>query len=122
VGGVLSLVLLVSCQCATGVGHWWEASDTVLMVGAGDGQCSKSPDIAVHCCLTHDLAYARSPDRSEQSRFIADAELLACFAYSGVPEAVASTYYAAVRQYGQESWERHSTSASGSSSSADGSP
>ena len=74
-----------------------------LVLGSRDQGCSWSPDIAGgQCCLDHDSAYWVGG--TEQDRFTADAELLACLALWGVPEEMANVYYSAVRRFGASRW------------------
>lgn len=69
------------------------------MRGPDSDGCTLSPDVVgAACCHAHDLAYRMGG--SAHDRFAADAQLLACLAYEGVPASVAMTYFQAVRAFG----------------------
>lgn len=90
--------LLLACA-----GYPWNDPAGVQLPLGGDRECTNSPDIAVQCCVAHDAAYWQGG--TEQDRFTADAEFLACMALWGVPEPIAWTYYQAVRKLGKSSWK-----------------
>jgi hypothetical protein len=103
--------------CAPGNRDWRRESyeTTVALRGAGDERCSDpAPWTSLRACLNHDAAYelARrtrcaggdSDYSSAQSRFVADATLLATLAADGYPEYIATGYYLAVRVGGWWPW------------------
>lgn len=91
------LVLLLACA-----GWPWNPKGPSQLPLGGDRECSRSPDLAVECCYAHDNDYWIGG--TEQDRFTADAELLACMALYGVPEEIAVLYYRAVRAFGAPAW------------------
>lgn len=69
----------------------------------GDRGCSYCVDsIAPACWSAHDDAYWVGG--TEQDRFLADAEFLACMALHGMPEVWATGRYRILRSAGESSW------------------
>lgn len=100
------LVAGLALSCA-----FWDGGPYQLVLGSVDQGCTLSPDVARSCCLAHDSAYWIGG--TEQDRFTADAELLACFALYGVPERIATVYYRTVRQLGGPHWNHTETRSRG---------
>ena len=116
---LLALVAALAVGCATGNAEWRRDSydDTLIWVGAGDGQCSDpAPFTSLRACLLHDAGYElgrRSRCRedsegygSEQARLVADLVLAQQLAQDGYPEFWVMTYFWAVRLGAWPSWYR----------------
>ena len=95
---VALLVLGLGSACA-----WWGDGGQAIVYRKSDNACTLSPDVAGGaCCSVHDLAYGLAG--TDDERLGADAALLACLIYEGVPSEVALTYYYAVRHFGASHW------------------
>lgn len=96
----LAAVLLLGCSWE---GWPWTDPAVQLPLG-GDRKCSDPVfgNAALQCCEDHDSSYWVGG--TDQDRFTADAEFLACMALSGVPEDIATARYEAVRRFGRGSW------------------